>query len=85
MFVCQADPERAGGSYREATCAQEESIYRRTTLRLSLEDPDNVNPEREWRYKIPALGGIYCPDVQVRRPLMCLCIVSMCIGGVGVF
>ncbi len=67
VVLVMADEKRPGGSHTEGTCAQEESIYRRTTLKLNLEDPDGVAMEREWKYVIEPLGGIYAPDVQVFR------------------
>ncbi len=67
VVLVMADEKKPGGSHAEGTCAQEESIYRRTTLKLALEDPDQVDSGREWHYDLPPFGGIYAPDVQVFR------------------
>ncbi len=67
VVLVLADEKTPGGSHELGTCAQEESIYRRTTLRLNLEDPDGVAKDREWKYEIAPFGGIYAPDVQVFR------------------
>ena len=65
--LVMADEQKPGGHWEEGSCAQEEAIYRRTTLKLSLEDPDQVDREREWKYEIAPFGGVYAPDVQVFR------------------
>ncbi len=67
VVLVMADEKRPGGAHAEGTCAQEESIYRRTTLKLNLEDTDGVAKDREWKYEIAPFGGIYAPDVQVFR------------------
>jgi len=49
VVLVMADEKRPGGSHEEGTCAMEESVYRRTTLKLNLEDPEQMDREREWK------------------------------------
>ena len=56
-----------GGGYRHGAGALEETMCRRTSLFMSLEDPWHMDSSREWTYPIPEFGGIYSPRVQVVR------------------
>jgi hypothetical protein len=42
VVLVLADEKRLGGALREGTCAQEEAVFRRSSLLLNLEDPDQV-------------------------------------------
>lgn len=52
-----------GGGWRQGCGAQEENLFRRTTLKASLLEPDG----RAVRYPLPEFGGAYSPDVTVFR------------------
>ncbi len=67
VVLVMADEKRPGGSYLEGTCAQEESIFRRSALRLNLEDPDQMDRERDWKYNLATFGAVYAPNVPVFR------------------
>ena len=56
VVLVMADETVPGGRGDHGSCAQEESIYRRTTLKLNLEDPDGADRDREWKWGAPALG-----------------------------
>jgi uncharacterized protein (TIGR02452 family) len=51
-----------GGGYKKGSQAQEESIFRRSTYHLSLEQKDIIN-----RYRLPLLAGIYSPNIIIFR------------------
>jgi uncharacterized protein (TIGR02452 family) len=60
MVLNMASDRRPGGGYRKGSLAQEEELFRRTSLSLSLE------PERH-RYPLPTYAGFYSPQVAVFR------------------
>lgn len=62
-----ASSRRPGGGYKTGAAAQEENIFRRTNYFLSLEDPRRIDRQRQWRYPLDSLCGIYSPSVSVFR------------------
>ncbi|AGO85642.2 hypothetical protein psal_cds_1283 [Pandoravirus salinus] len=62
-----ASSRRPGGGYKTGAAAQEENIFRRSNYFLSLEDPRRIDRQRQWRYPLQGLCGIYSPSVSVFR------------------
>ncbi|AVK75548.1 hypothetical protein pqer_cds_1126 [Pandoravirus quercus] len=62
-----ASSRRPGGGYKTGAAAQEENIFRRSNYFLSLEDPRRIDRQRQWRYPLHGLCGIYSPSVSVFR------------------
>ncbi|KAG2382947.1 hypothetical protein C9374_004914 [Naegleria lovaniensis] len=62
-----ASAKRPGGGYKTGSGAQEENLFRRTSLAFSLEDVDHWDTDRKWKYPLPELGGVYVPNVSVIR------------------
>ncbi|BCU03068.1 hypothetical protein [Pandoravirus japonicus] len=62
-----ASSRRPGGGYKTGAAAQEENIFRRSNYFQSLEDPRRIDRQRQWRYPLDGLCGIYSPAVSVFR------------------
>nr|UMO78221.1 hypothetical protein [Pandoravirus belohorizontensis] len=62
-----ASSRRPGGGYKTGAAAQEENIFRRSNYFLSLEDPRRVDRQRQWRYPLGGVCGVYSPAVSVFR------------------
>jgi uncharacterized protein (TIGR02452 family) len=56
-----------GGGYKNGAMAQEEELFRRSTLSLSLEDYYGLQQNRQWSYPLKPYQMIYSPDVLVFR------------------
>jgi len=67
LVLDMASMSLPGGGWRKGSAAQEENLHRRTNLLHCLEDPYQVNPNRNWDYPIPQYGGIYIPGITVFR------------------
>jgi uncharacterized protein (TIGR02452 family) len=62
-----ANPNSPGGGYKSGSGAQEENIHRRTNMYQCLENVDNLDPDRTWKYPLPEFGGVFTPDAVVIR------------------
>lgn len=51
-----ASAKRPGGGYKTGSGAQEENLFRRTSLAFSLEDIDHWDVDRKWIYPLPEFG-----------------------------
>lgn len=67
LVLNMASARNPGGGYQNGAGAQEENLFRRTSLVHSLEDPYRMDPQRAWAYPIPEFGGIYSPAVLYFR------------------
>src|SRR6478609_2527841 len=67
LVLNMASAFRPGGGWENGAMAQEECLFYRSTYDLSLSDPLNFDPERNWHYPIPFTGAIYSPNVYVFR------------------
>jgi uncharacterized protein (TIGR02452 family) len=56
-----------GGGWRKGARAQEESLFYRSTMAISLENCMDLDRERAWRYPLPEYGAVYSPDVFIFR------------------
>ncbi|RIA94814.1 hypothetical protein C1645_734517 [Glomus cerebriforme] len=61
LVLNMASATSVGGGYKSGAGAQEENLFRRTNLFQYHE------PNKEFWYPIPEVGGIYCPNATVIR------------------
>lgn len=64
LVLIMANAQNPGGGFMEGDAAQEESIFRRTSIVQSM---GPTNPGVFVGYPLPEFGGVYAPNVSVFR------------------
>lgn len=67
VILNMASHRRPGGGWRKGACAQEESLFYRSTYYLALEDPMKLNPKSSSYYPLNNFSVIYTPNVHFFR------------------